>query len=88
MGANMTRRLLRDDHEVIGFDLDREAVREIENVGAGGAETLEALVEQLEPARLLDLTSRSSSKRSRVSLTPMHSVRCPTRKKHCCVTSS
>ncbi|NBB86710.1 MAG: NAD(P)-binding domain-containing protein, partial [Bacteroidetes bacterium] len=53
MGANMTRRLLQDGHEVVGFDLDEATVRELEGEGAGGATTLEALVEQLEPPRAL-----------------------------------
>ena len=53
MGANMTRRLLQDDHAVVGFDLDEATVRELEGEGAGGATTLEALVEQLDPPRVL-----------------------------------
>jgi len=53
MGANMTRRLLQDDHAVVGFDLDEATVRELEGEGAGGATTLEALVEQLNPPRVL-----------------------------------
>jgi 6-phosphogluconate dehydrogenase len=53
MGANMTRRLLQDDHTVVGFDLDEATVRELEGEGAGGATTLEALVEQLDPPRVL-----------------------------------
>ena len=53
MGANMTRRLLQDDHEVVGFDLDEATVRELEAEGADGATTLEALVEQLSPPRVL-----------------------------------
>ena len=52
MGANMTRRLLRGDHEVIGFDLDVEAVRAIQDAGAGGAESLEGLVDRLDPPRV------------------------------------
>jgi 6-phosphogluconate dehydrogenase len=52
MGANMTRRLLRNDHHVIGFDLSEEAVQEIQTAGAGGAASLDALVDQLDPPRV------------------------------------
>ncbi len=53
MGANMSRRLLQNGHEVVGFDLDEDTVRELEAEGAGGATTLEELVAQLEPPRAL-----------------------------------
>ena len=53
MGANMSRRLLQDGHEVVGFDLDEATVRELESDGAQGATTLEAVVEQLDPPRAL-----------------------------------
>ena len=52
MGANMTRRLLRDGHDVVGFDLNGDIVRELESEGAGGAGSLEDLVGQLEPPRV------------------------------------
>nr|WP_258096784.1 decarboxylating 6-phosphogluconate dehydrogenase [Salinibacter sp. 10B] len=52
MGANMSRRLLQDGHEVVGFDLDAEAVQELEEDGAHGATELDALVDQLDPARV------------------------------------
>jgi 6-phosphogluconate dehydrogenase len=53
MGANMARRLLRNDHHVIGFDLSEDAVQEIQAAGAGGATSLDALVDQLDPPRAL-----------------------------------
>ena len=53
MGANMTRRLLQDGHEVVGFDLDEATVQELEGEGAAGTTTLEELVAQLEPPRAL-----------------------------------
>jgi len=49
MGANMTERLVKGGHDVIGYDRDPEAVRRVMAVGAGGAESLEDLVSQLEP---------------------------------------
>jgi 6-phosphogluconate dehydrogenase len=52
MGANMSRRLMNDGHEVVGFDLDEDAVAEIEDDGADGATELDALVDQLDPPRV------------------------------------
>jgi 6-phosphogluconate dehydrogenase len=52
MGANMSRRLMRDGHDVIGFDLDETTVHELQDDGAGGATTLDALVDQLDPPRV------------------------------------
>ncbi len=53
MGANMSRRLLNDGHEVVGFDLDEDAVAELEGDGADGATALDALVDRLDPPRVL-----------------------------------
>jgi 6-phosphogluconate dehydrogenase len=52
MGANMTRRLLDDGHRVVGFDLDADAVREVEAAGADGADDLKGLVARLDPPRV------------------------------------
>jgi 6-phosphogluconate dehydrogenase len=52
MGANMGRRLMRDGHEIVGFDLDESAVQEIEEDGATGATALDALVDELDPPRV------------------------------------
>ena len=38
MGANMARRLLRDDHNVVGFDLNPDAVDTLESDGGRGAD--------------------------------------------------
>ena len=51
MGLGMTRRLIERDHEVVGFDLSEESVAEAESHGARGADSLEALVDALEPPR-------------------------------------
>ena len=51
MGANMAERLLRVGHRVVGFDRDPEAVQRVMAKGAGGADSLAALVEQLTPSR-------------------------------------
>jgi 6-phosphogluconate dehydrogenase len=52
MGANMSRRLMNDGHEVVGFDLDPDAVAELEDDGADGATELDALVDRLDPPRV------------------------------------
>ncbi|PEN09311.1 6-phosphogluconate dehydrogenase (decarboxylating) [Longimonas halophila] len=52
MGANMSRRLMNDGHEVVGFDLDEKAVQELESDGADGATALDVLVGQLDPPRV------------------------------------
>ena len=49
MGANMSRRLMRDGHEVVAFDLDENAVQEVQEDGAHGTSSLDSLVNQLEP---------------------------------------
>ena len=52
MGATMGRPLMRDGHEVVGFDLDASAVQALEDDGATGAPALEGLVDELEPPRV------------------------------------
>ncbi|MDH3538863.1 MAG: decarboxylating 6-phosphogluconate dehydrogenase [Acidimicrobiia bacterium] len=51
MGANMTERLVRGGHAVIGFDRNPEAVERVVAIGAGGADSLEELVDQLDAPR-------------------------------------
>jgi 6-phosphogluconate dehydrogenase len=51
MGGNMTVRLLRGGHEVIGYSRSSEAVERAVAEGAGGASSLEDLVEKLAPPR-------------------------------------
>jgi 6-phosphogluconate dehydrogenase len=52
MGANMARRLLRNDHHVVGYDLDTTAVATLEADGGSGAASLGALVDRLDPPRI------------------------------------
>lgn len=47
MGANMVRRLLRNDHECIVFDTNPEVVKELEKEGAVGASSIADLVSKL-----------------------------------------
>jgi 6-phosphogluconate dehydrogenase len=51
MGANMVRRLLRDGHECVVFDLDSDAVKELDGEGAVGADSTQDLVGKLAPPR-------------------------------------
>jgi 6-phosphogluconate dehydrogenase len=53
MGAFMTERLVRGGHHVIGFDRDAAAVQRVVDKGAGGADSLEKLIEQLSPPRAI-----------------------------------
>jgi 6-phosphogluconate dehydrogenase len=53
MGANMTLRLVRGSHRVVGFDPKPEARKRIEAQGAGSSASLEALVAGLETPRVL-----------------------------------
>ena len=51
MGANMTERLVRGGHRVVGFDPKEEARKRIADKGADCAASLEALTAKLKPAR-------------------------------------
>jgi 6-phosphogluconate dehydrogenase len=51
MGANLVRRLLRDGHECVVFDVNAESVERLAADGAVGAASLEELVAGLTPPR-------------------------------------
>ncbi|GIU93950.1 MAG: 6-phosphogluconate dehydrogenase (decarboxylating) [Gaiellaceae bacterium] len=51
MGAGIVRRLLRDGHRCVGFDIRPQAVAAIEAEGAAGARSLEELAAALVPPR-------------------------------------
>ncbi|MGJ3237925.1 MAG: phosphogluconate dehydrogenase (NAD(+)-dependent, decarboxylating) [Anaerolineae bacterium] len=53
MGANMTKRLLQDGHEVVATDLNADAIAQAEQEGAIGATDLPALVSQLDAPRIV-----------------------------------
>jgi 6-phosphogluconate dehydrogenase len=54
MGGNMVHRIRRDsDHEVVAFDFDAKAVEQAVKSGARGADSLKALVKQLDAPRLV-----------------------------------
>jgi 6-phosphogluconate dehydrogenase len=51
MGGNMSRRLLRDGHQVVVFDPNKSAVGELEGHGAAGASSLKELSGKLKKPR-------------------------------------
>lgn len=51
IGGNMTERLLRDGHRVVGYTRNAEAVQSVVANGAIGADSLPALVKKLSPPR-------------------------------------
>ena len=53
MGGNMTRRLLRGGHEVVGFARSQSSIDEVVSEGAEGAASIAQVVEMLEPPRFV-----------------------------------
>jgi 6-phosphogluconate dehydrogenase len=53
MGTGLTRRLLRGGHHVVAYDRIPEAAAAVAGAGAGTAGSLEALVAQLSPPRVV-----------------------------------
>jgi 6-phosphogluconate dehydrogenase len=51
MGANLVRRLMRDGHRCVVYDVNASAVQELEHEGAVGAASLEELVTELDTPR-------------------------------------
>src|SRR3954462_15819616 len=51
MGANMTERLLKAGHRVVGHDIDAAATERVAALGATAAPSIEGLVRQLRPPR-------------------------------------
>ena len=51
MGANLVRRLIRDGHRCVVYDVNAAAVKELEGEGAVGGESLEDFVGKLEKPR-------------------------------------
>jgi 6-phosphogluconate dehydrogenase len=53
MGANLVRRLMRDGHRTVVYDVNTQAVKDLEAEGAVGATTLEDFVQKLESPRAM-----------------------------------
>ena len=53
MGFNMTHRLLRGGHQVVGFAHSPESIQAAEQIGAVGAGTLQDAVKKLSPVRIV-----------------------------------
>ncbi len=51
MGAGIVRRLTRDGHHCVGYDVSADAVKALESDGIAGARTLEEFAAQLEKPR-------------------------------------
>ena len=52
MGANMVRRLMRDGHEVVVFDLNPDSVKELGCEGAITADSMDEFVRELASPRI------------------------------------
>ena len=53
MGANMARRLMRDGHEIVAFDVNPDAVKTLEGEGIAGATSLEEFAAKLDKPRVV-----------------------------------
>jgi 6-phosphogluconate dehydrogenase len=53
MGANLVRRLMRDGHDCVVYDVSADAVKQLEDEGAEGASSLEEFVSRLRTPRAL-----------------------------------
>src|SRR6185312_13947532 len=51
MGANIVRRLMRDGHKCVVYDVNPDVVKELEGEGAEGVASLKELAEKLTPPR-------------------------------------
>jgi 6-phosphogluconate dehydrogenase len=51
MGANMARRLMRDGHKIVAYDVNPDAVSQLQGEGADGASSLEEMASKLSAPR-------------------------------------
>src|SRR3954469_17408497 len=53
MGYNLALNLMENKHNVVAFDVNKEAVKKLSGDGAIGAESISALVNQLSMPRII-----------------------------------
>ncbi|MCZ7529055.1 MAG: decarboxylating 6-phosphogluconate dehydrogenase [Acidimicrobiia bacterium] len=53
MGANMSKRLMRDGHDIVAYDLSADAVKALEADGATGADSFEDFLTKLDKPRAI-----------------------------------
>jgi len=72
MGANMVRRLMKDGHECVVYDVNADAVKELGGEGASGSDSWDDFVAKLDtprnvwlmvPAAFVDSTAKELSDR-------------------------
>src|SRR5664279_6031206 len=51
MGANLVRRLMRDGHECVVYDVNQDAIKELEGEGAQGGDTLDEFLAKMSKPR-------------------------------------
>ena len=61
MGANLVRRLMRDGHSCVAYDVNADAVAQLETEGATGASSLQDFVGELEKPRAIWLMLPAAS---------------------------
>ena len=54
MGANIVRRLMKDGHECVVYDVNKDAVAALVAEGATGAESMADLAAKLQPTRVVN----------------------------------
>ena len=53
MGANIVRRIMRDGHEAVVYDVSADSIKQLEDEGASGAPTLAEFVQKLAKPRVV-----------------------------------